>query len=231
MIKKLNYSNFLIIISFVVCLLFLIFSFSFNTLCVCISTIFGILASKNAKDGKWQAFIFDILSSALYLNACLNNKYYGEFILSVLIIMFNVICLKEWKKNTTNNFVKISDVCYKEIRFIGFVGIILLSVYAIILTKLNTAFALFNAICTISFILGNYFCFRRSVIQFYCLVTYEIFFITLWCISAFSGNFISILFIFGGTFELLYDILGIIKWKNIATHQKNKKCKVFFLMN
>lgn len=228
--KKLEFSNILMLFSFLLSTI-LAFSFSsFATWTVWVSTILGILASKTAKDGKWYTFLFDITSYVFYLQICLKEKFLGEFILSILIIIFNLFCIKEWKSNSNNNILKINKVGKSETKFICFVGIMLLIIYTLLLHKINSNLAMLNAICTISFILGNYFCYRRSVVQFYCLIIYEIAFILIWAISATNGEVSSYLFLIGGTCELIYDILAIIKWKKMTTIQKSIKCKTMFLM-
>lgn len=228
--KYLELSNILMITSFILTTTLALYISSTAAWYVWLSTILGILASKSAKDGKWYTFLFDIISYIFYLQVCINQKYYGEFILAIIIIIFNIFCLKEWKTNSPNNLVKVNLINKNEIKLISFIGIFGLLIYTIILHKFNSNLAFINSICTISFMLGNYFCFRRSVLQFYSLIVYEIAFILLWTISALNNNISSILFLIGGTCELVYDILAIAKWNKLTNMQKHIKCKTLYFL-
>lgn len=228
--KYFNISNILLWISFIITTTLAVVFWSKNTFGVWISTVLGILASKSASSGKWFTFLFDIVSYIFYLQICMQERFWGEFTLSIAIIIFNIFCIKEWKKHSENNLVKINDVNKNEIKFIGFVGSLLLIIYAIFLQKINSNLAILNSICTVSFLLGNYFCYRRSVLQFYCLIIYEISFILIWGISAMQGNYSSLMFIVGGTCELIYDVLGIVTWKKLQNIQKIKKCKTLYFL-
>ena len=183
------------------------------------STILGVLSSKMASYGKWHMFVFDIISYVAYIYTCLTAVYFGEVVLSLIVIVINLFCLFEWKNHQKDNIIIINSLNKREINFAVFCATILLFAYSGLLHMANTNFVILNALATISYLLGSYFCYRRSILQFYSWIVYEIAFITLWLISAINGNIENSMFLIGGTSELIFDVLGIMNWKKYQKSQ------------
>ena len=213
--------NVIFYISLIIATLITILLSSTNAWIVWISTILGIMSSKMASSGKLTMFLFDIVSYIFYISICLNANYFGELTLSLIIILINLFCLVEWSRHQKDNTVIISKLNKSEINFSLFCASILLIIYSITLYKFNSDFAFLNALSTISYLLGSYFCYRRSVLQFYSWIFYEIVFIALWLISAVNGDVSNIIFLIGGISELIYDILGICNWQRLVKMQRS----------
>ena len=192
---------------------------SLMTWLIWLSTVFGIFSSRSATSGKWSTFVYDIISYGIYIYICLIEMYYGELTLSVIIIVIHIFSLFEWKKNQLDGKVIIKSLTRKELILSFLISGAVLVVYAIILYFVGTVFPILNAIPTIVYLLGNYFSLRRSVLQFYCWVGYELFFVALWIIVAAKGELGSIIFLVGGISELIYGIYGIWNWKRIKQEQ------------
>ena len=156
----------------------------------------------------------------------MREKYYGEMILSYIIILMHIFSLIEWTNNQEKNIVTINKLKRKECIFSLFISGILIVLYNIILVKIETSYSFLNAISTIIFLLGNYFCFRRSIFQFYAWIIYEIIFITLWAISAINGTYANMIFFVGGLSELIYNIIGIFKWNKMFKNQQKINIKL-----
>lgn len=217
--KYLTLSNlFLTLCCLITTVLAIIYS-SLLTWLIWASSILGILSSKFATDGKWLTFVFDIISYGLYIYICIKEKYYGELILSVIIIIIHIFSLFEWKKNQQDNVVKIKRLTKKELGLSLVVSSILLVLYIGILYLIKSDMPILNAIPTIIYLLGNYYCLRRSVLQFYCWIGYEVVFMSLWVISAINGELGSIIFLVGGFSEFIYSIIGIRNWNKIQKIQ------------
>ncbi len=214
-----NVGNILFYVSLAFATIITIMLSSVNAWIVWASTILGILSSKMASSGKLTMFIFDIISYIFYISICLKANYFGELTLSVIIILINLFCLIEWSKNQKDNTVIINKLNKSEISFSVFCTVLILIIYTILLYRINSDYVFLNALSTISYLLGSYFCYRRSVLQFYSWIFYEIVFIALWVISATTGNISNIIFLIGGISELIYDILGIYNWKKIVKKQ------------
>lgn len=227
MIKKLTFNKLLFLIVFIICLLITLIFPTLSSFVVFFSCIFGIIATNHAKNGKWQTFLFDIISCILYLPICIKEQYVGELILSIGIIFTNFLCIKEWKRNTHNSFVDVYKINKTELKFISFLFMICFLIYLAILNKLKCEFAILNCVSTIFFILGNYFSYRRSILQFYSLIVYECAYILLWFLSATDGEPYGIILLLGGIVELIFDVIAIKKWNKISQLQKTRKCKAY----
>lgn len=226
--KYFTLSNCIFFISILISTLLAIIFSSKATWMVWVSGVLGVLSSKMSASGKWSMFIFDIFSYILYIFICIQERYYGEMILSYVIILINIFCLLEWRKNQENDAVIVYGMQKKEISFSVFVACIILIIYAIALFKLNSSFAFLNAISTVTYLLGSYFCYRRSILQFYSWICYEIVFISLWIISAIYTDFGSAIFLIGGVSELIYDIIGIFNWRKLAKRQNKVKSNILY---
>lgn len=213
---------FLVLCCLIITILAIIYS-SLLTWLIWASSILGILSSKFATDGKWLTFVFDIISYGLYIFICINEKYYGELILSVIIIIIHIFSLFEWKKNQQDNVVKIKQLTKKQIGLSIVISSVLLIIYTGILYLIKSDMPILNAIPTIIYLLGNYYCFRRSVLQFYCWIGYEVVFMSLWVVSAINGELGSIIFLVGGLSEFIYGIIGIHNWNKIEKNQKTSQ--------
>ena len=218
--SKITLTDALFYICFIAIILFAIMYSSFFTWLIAISTIFGMLSSKTATEGKWITFIFDAVSYALYMIMCGYERYYGEIILSCLIIIIQLFSLFEWKRNQINDRVLINKLSSKEIFISLCCSVGICSVYYVLLYYLKTELPAVNAISTVVYLLGNYYSFRRSVLQFYCWVGYEITFMSLWIVSATHGEMGSIIFLIGAVSELVYAIYGIFNWSEINKQQQ-----------
>ena len=221
--KYLTISNLFLLLSIIASTVIAIVYSSIFTWIVYFSAIFGILSSKTATDGKWTTFVFDIISYGLYIYLCVTEKYYGELILSCIIIVIHFISLFEWKRHQKNDVVEIRKLNNKELYFSLSLSFVVLIIYALVLFYIKTEFPILNAIPTIVYLLGNYFCYRRSVLQFYCWIGYEIFFGILWILSATNGEIGSLIFLIGGISEFIYGIIGIKNWNKLYLEQQNPK--------
>lgn len=221
--KYLTLSNIFLVLSIIVSTVIAIVYSSIFTWLVWLSSIFGILSSKTATDGKWTTFVFDIISYGIYIYLCVTEKYYGELILSCVIIVIHIISLFEWKRHQHNDVVEIQKLNNKELYFSLLISFVVLIIYGLVLFYIKTEYPILNAIPTIVYLLGNYYCYRRSVLQFYCWISYEIFFGILWILSATNGEIGSIIFLIGGISEFIYGIIGIKNWNKLYLEQQNTK--------
>ncbi len=229
MVKYFNFSNIIFGVGFIFCLALTIHFTSLYAWLVFFSTIFGMLASKYTKDGKWTNFIFDIISYTIYSILCIKQKYYGELILAYAVIIMHVFSLMEWKKNSENIVVKPSKVSNKLIFKLVVFGFFGFCLYYFFLSVIGSSYALLNAISTTLFLLGNCFCYHRSIIQFYFWCGYEIIYIILWGLSASSYNISGLVLLIGGSLEIIYDIQGIYAWKKLSKVKIKKYCTYNFL--
>lgn len=96
--QALTFSNIILATTVILITVYAIIFSSAIMWVIWLSTLLGMLSSKTNTEGKWITFIFDILSYAIYIYVCIAEKYYGELILSVIIITIHMFSLFEWKK-------------------------------------------------------------------------------------------------------------------------------------
>ena len=190
---------------------------------VCISSITGMLAVKTNTEGKWICFIFDSISFGTYIYVCFIERYYGEMILAIVIIIWYTISLFEWKKHEMENVVEVDHLKTREIVIITIITILFILGYALVLFKINSDMPLLNAIPTAMFLLGNYLCTKRSRFQFVFFALYEIFFIVLWVMAAINGDIGGAIFVVEAVSELIFCIIGIFTWNKMKSHQQTVK--------
>src|SRR5574344_896340 len=224
--KLLTLSNCLFVLSIIVTTTLAIIYSSLITWIIWLSSILGILSSKTATEGKWLTFVFDIISYGLYIYVCIFELYYGELTLSIIIIIIHLFGLFQWKNNSDeDNVVIVKRLKTKEILISTIISLVIFVVYGYVLFLVGSKYPFLNAIPTIVYLLGNYFSIRRSILQFYCYILYEIFFIALWILVAVEGEFVSIIFLIGGICEFIYGIIGIVNWKKIQKEQQSQISK------
>lgn len=216
--NKIETYIFLLIVVFCTC-----FSIIFNSLDVWIawvSSFFGILASKTASEGKWTTFVFDILSYIVYIFSCIKQQYYGEMILSYIVIFCHMIGIIQWKNNQNDNIVKVNKIKKKEFFVFVSISIFIFSIYYFLLRSFHSNLALINAMASILFLMGNYCSYRRSVCQFVFWGIYEICFLITWFRTISYSSLGGLIFLIDGICELGYNIVGIKKWSMLKNSTK-----------
>ena len=218
--KLLNLQNVLILIGIIVSFVLACVFSSIMIWLVFFSAVFGMLSSVFASNGKWIGFVCDIISYAIYIYICIRFLYYGELILSVLIIIFHIFSIFQWKSNEKDGIVVVNDLKKKEIYISILTASILCVLYIIVLYFIGSEYPILNGIATIVYILGNYFSYRRNISQFFCMILYEIAFIVLWLLSLNVDDVSGYIFLIGGLNEMICAIMGIYNWKRIKEKQK-----------
>jgi len=219
--KYLTLSNLFLLVSFVASIVIAIVFPTALSWLIFVSATSGILYSKFATEGKWFAFVFDIISYAVYIVVCWHEKYFGELILSCILIVFETIIMFEWKKHKENKKVIVNSLKAKEYALILFLAVVSIAIYYVVLYFLGTDMPFLNAIPTVVYLLGIYFALRRCRAQFWCYMIYQLSAGVLWVVSACDGQIGSIILLIGFVSEFIYNLFGIINWKKIKTSQRD----------
>lgn len=221
--KKLLRPSYLItIISILAATILALLNSSVLTWMIWLSTILGLFSSQFLSEAKIGSFIFEILSYAVYIYVCVKLVFWGELILSCIIIVLHLIF--EWKKHLINKQVEVSKIKKLEVAVSIGISVLLGILYSIFLYKINSALPILNAIPTITYLLSCYYCYRRSILQFVCTILYEISFMVLWVVQASwgGGEIGNLIFLIGGIYEFIYGFISIYKWNKLQKEQKNK---------
>ncbi len=213
-------SNIITILAIVAATVLAIFNSSVLTWMIWLSTVLGLFSSQALSDAKIGSFVFEILSYAVYIYVCIKQAFFGEIILSCIIIVLHIITIFEWNKHLINKQVEVSNTNNLEIVVLIVISIVLGILYSLFLYKINSALPILNAIPTITYLLSCYFCYRRSILQFVCTIIYEISFMVLWIVQASWGEISGLIFLIGGIYEFIYAFISISKWKKLQKQQK-----------
>jgi len=185
---------------------------------VFLSVAIGLFTSLFGIEGSWVCFVFSIVSYAIYIYFCIITNYYGELIVSFLVIGANIVTLVKWKRNTTNGVVKINKISLRELLICAAIFIIFTIALGFILKLINTEYPFLNSICVTSMAIALYFSFRISRNEFLLNIIGNSAYLTLWIFAAIRSDFSFILFSIGGVIEIGYAIYGYFHWGKI--HQK-----------
>ena len=155
-------------------------------------------------EGNWRAFIYTIISYGVYIPFCIMTRYYGELIVSIVVILVSFVTLAKWKKNTKRNIVKINKLSFKEI-FICTAIVIAASVtFGCCLRVIGSAHPFLNAICTVSILASLYYGYRISRQENIMIFLNYVCYFMLWIMAGIESETGFILLSIGAIIEMCY---------------------------
>ena len=157
--------------------------------------------------GKYQAFIFGVLTSLLYSFLAFKNALWGSFALNLFYyVPIETASLIKWFQNTNPETKTVNKLKLKKREFILYLfGATILSlVLSYILFINHDKLPLFDGFITIFSILGAYLTLRRVVEQWIVWTIVNFLTVVMWIVV---GNFSSI---FVGLIWLIYLVCGIV---------------------
>ena len=187
-------------------------------------SIVGIITALLLVKGKNLGQIFGVLITILYSIVSFKNKFYGEVIIYIgLMLPMYIAGIVSWMRhqNKFTNSVEINKISNKEWTIILIVTIIIFIAVYFLLKVFNTKELLVSTFSVIASIFAIYLQTRRSRFSFYFYVINDLILIILWGIPVISGNFLLIPMVFNPIINLINDSYGIINWKKIEKVQKN----------
>lgn len=187
-----------------------------------LSVAAGIVSSFLGNEGYWVSYIFNIISYGIYVPFCIIENYYGELIVSCIVIIVSFFVLLKWKKHTSNKTVKINIMGIKETTVSIAVLVVITIIFGIIMQAIGTKYAFLNALCIICTVFGFYFDYRISRNRYIVALTQNVAMLTLWVLAATTGNLGYLLFSIGGIIEIFYDIHGYYNWGKLYKKQKKE---------
>ena len=188
-----------------------------------ISSITGIITALLLAKGKNLGQVFGILITILYSIVSFKNRFYGEVIIYIFLLLpMYLIGIISWIKyhNKETNTVQINKINNKEwllisiISIFGFIGIYLL------LKIFNTNELTVSTISVIVSLFAIYLQVRRSRFSFYFYIINDFILMTLWGIPVIKGNKLVLPMLFNPIINLINDIYGVYNWKKIERKQK-----------
>lgn len=188
-------------------------------------SIVGITTALLLAKGKHLGQIFGLLIVVLYSIVSFKNKYYGEVLIYLCIMLpMYFIGIISWLKhqNKKTNSVEINNIKIKEWTTISILSIfIFLGIY-FLLKSFNTSQLFISSLSVMDSLFAIYLSIRRSKYNFYFYIVNDLILIVLWGIPTVSGSLILLPLVINPIINLINDIYGIYNWKKLEKIQKEK---------
>ena len=187
-------------------------------------SIVGIITALLLAKGKNLGQVFGVLITLLYSVVSFKNKFYGEVIIYIFLMLpMYIVGIISWIKhqNKATNSVEINKITNREWIIIFIVSVIIFIAVYFLLKIFNTSEILVSTFSVIASIFAVYLQIRRSRFNFYFYVINDLILITLWGIPVVKGNSLLLPMLFNPIINLINDSYGIINWRNLEKIQKN----------
>ena len=206
---------------FVIILVGIIFkSDLLTTSCSVVGVITAFLHAK----GKNLGQVFGLIITFLYSIVSYKNKYYGEVLIYVVMMLpMYVLGIITWAKhkNTKTNSVEVNTIKKKEWITILFLSIFIYIGIYYLLKQFNTNELLISTTSVLMSLLAMYFQVRRSKHSFSFYLINDIILMMLWGIPVIKGNLLLFPMFINPIINFISDIYGLYNWKRMEKIQKH----------
>lgn len=175
----------------------------------------GFFSALNQAKGKVLGQVVGVFVSIFYSILSYRNKYYGEVIIYLFMILpLYIAGIYTWLKNSdkNTNTVKKSELTKNEWGVLLVIGVVLFVVLYFILKAFDTNQLLVSAISMIVNLMATYLLVRRSKYSFLFYTINAFILLLLWGIPVLNGDYLLIPMVFDALLLLVNDIYGLIKW-------------------
>lgn len=190
-----------------------------TTLCSIVGIITALLLAKGKKLGQ----LFGILITILYSIVSFKNKFYGEVIIYILLMLpMYIIGIISWLKyhNKETNTVNVNKINWKEWIWVSVISVVVFIGIYLLLKSFNTEELIVSTLSVVASLFAVYLQIRRSRFSFYFYVINDVILIILWGIPVITGDLLLIPMVFNPIINLINDIYGIFNWKKLEKRQK-----------
>lgn len=188
-------------------------------------SIVGITTALLLAKGKNSGQVLGLLIVILYSIVSFRNKYYGEVIIYLCIMLpMYIIGIISWLRhqNKETNTVEVNSIKPKEWVAISVVSVLAFIGIYFLLKIFNTNQLFISSLSVIDSLFAIYLGIRRSKYSFYFYVVNDLILITLWGIPVIDGSLILLPMVFNPIINLINDIYGIYNWKKLEKIQRGK---------
>lgn len=190
-----------------------------------ICSIVGITTALLLAKGKPLGQVFGLFIVLLYSIVSYKNKFYGEVIIYLVIMLpMYILGIISWLKhqNKKTNSVDIGKVSKKEWVLVCLISIAFFIGIYFLLKLFNTNELFISSLSVIDSLFAVYLQIRRSKFSFYFYVVNDLVLIVLWGIPCLIGNVMLIPMLLNPIINLVNDIYGIINWQKLEIIQGKK---------
>ena len=198
-----------------------------------IASLIGVITVLCGAKGLVIAPIINIIYNIIYISLSFSQKYYGEVLIYLFLMMpINIMTIISWLKNKSNenkNLVKINKISKKEYLYLGIITIISTIGFYFLLKVLNTNELIISTISLITSIIASYLMFRRCSNYAIAYIINDIILITLWALTIKQNGLAYLTMIISFIIFFINDIYGFINWKireKKQNHYNKKESKI-----
>lgn len=184
-----------------------------------IACITGVICVVMTAKGHISCYYFGIINILTYIYIAYISKFYGEVMLNGLYYLpMQFIGIFMWKKNINNdtNLVKGKVMSKKQLLILVLVSIIGISIYGIVLQKLNGNLPIIDAMSTVLSVLAMYLSVKMFAEQWLLWIVVDVITVMMWIFSYLNGEPNSMVMIVMWIAYLLNAVYGYINWKKLA---------------
>lgn len=190
-----------------------------------ICSIVGIITALLLAKGKYLGQVFGLLIVILYSIVSFKNKFYGEVIIYLLIMLpMYIMGIISWirHQDKETNAVEVNKITKKEWITVALVSIVCFMGIYLILKSFNTNQLFISSLSVLDSLFAIYLQIRRSKYSFYFYVINDLVLILLWGIPCVTGSVVLIPMLMNPIINLINDIYGIVNWRKLETLQGGK---------
>jgi len=193
---------------------------------IIISTLLGLLCVFTQAKGKIATQFIGIIYFCFYIFISYSQKYYGEALLYILIMLpmyiYGVIHWLSHRDKEENVVIVRSNLSAKEWCLSGFAFVIVAIGVYFILKALNTAQLIISSLSFLSMLPAVYLLIRRCKWNQVAFLINDFIVPILWIFLVVQGDLSFLPMCIYHIFQITYDIYGLIEWIKLEKKQQNK---------
>ena len=187
-----------------------------------ITSIVGIICALLLAKGLVLGQFFGIAIVVLYSMVSYKNRYYGEMLIYLAIMLPMYIWgIIEWlkHKNGETKSVEVNSIKWKEWLLVVICALFSFIAFYFLLKALNTSQLIISTLSVVDNIFAVYLLARRSKYGFVSYIINDLILIVLWGIPIIQGNLLLLAFLINPIINLINDTYGVVNW----TRQQKKQ--------
>ena len=189
-----------------------------------ICSIEGIITVLLLAKGKNLGQVFGVIITILYSIVSFRNKFYGEVIIYIVLMLpMYIIGIISWARhqNKKTNTVDVNKIENIEWLLVFITSVVVFIGIYFLLKSFNTNELIVSTISVVASLFAVYLQIRRSRFSFYFYIINDLILIVLWGIPVILGNLLILPMVFNPIINLINDSYGVYNWKRLEKEQRD----------
>lgn len=188
-----------------------------------IASIVGIICALLLAKGLVIGQFFGIAIAVLYSIVSFKNKFYGEMLVYLVIMLPMYIWgIVEWirHRNIERKRVEVNSITWKEWVIVSLCSVLAFIGFYFFLRALNTRELFISTLSVIDNVFATYLLARRSKYGFISYIVNDLILIVLWGIPVVQGDWVLLAMLINPVINLINDTYGVVNWTKMQRNQK-----------